>query len=398
MNDKAPDSAWPKLAAASRFSGASSRAWDIAARAKEMEAQGADIIHLSIGDPDFDTPAYITEAAIDALKAGRTHYPPGAGESALREAIAEKSSAEFGHTVKPQQIVVFPGAQSALFAIALSMAGSGDEIILQEPTYTTYKAVAQSGGATAVTVPADPLKDYQPDIDRISQAITPATRGILINTPNNPSGAVFQRGALQALVDLCRHHNIWLISDEVYANLVFQGEHISPASLPGGAERTFVVQSLSKSHAMTGWRLGWTVSPSHVCHQIADLVQSLHFGVNQFVQDAATTALTQTSSELENMKKILHLRRNLLCSLLQQIPRLKVHPPAGGMFLVVQVDELGMDGNTFASRLLEKEGVALVPGFAFGESMTNTVRIGYLREEKELTDASHRIARFVSTL
>jgi len=386
----------PELAAASRFSGPSSRAWDIAARAKALQQQGRDIIHLSIGDPDFDTPEEICLSAIEALRKGRTHYPPGAGEQGLREAIARASSSRYGRHITPEQIVVFPGAQSALFAIALSMASQGDEMIILEPTYTTYGAVAQAGGAKAVAIPADPKREFQPDIHAIQDAVTPATRGILINTPNNPSGAVFQRDLLAQLVDLCRQQGIWLISDEVYASLVYEGQHLSPVAIPGGEDITFVVQSLSKSHAMTGWRLGWTVTPAHVSHHIADLVQSLHFGVNQFVQDAATLALTRDLPETRVMQQTLLSRCNLLCSLLQQIPRVKLYVPAGGMFLLLDVGALGMDGQTFASRLLDAEGVALVPGFAFGDSVRNCVRIGFLRNTEELTEAARRIARFVS--
>jgi arginine:pyruvate transaminase len=384
------------LTAAGRFSGPRSRAWDVTDRAAKLAAAGADIIQLGIGDPDFDTPAAISEAAVAALQAGRTHYSPFAGEPALRQAIAHRASEQHGLNVSPDQVVVFPGAQCALFATMLCLAEAGDEIILFEPAYTTYDAVARSGGARIVHVPLAADGGFQPDVRLVEAAVTEKTRAILVNTPGNPSGTVFDAGPLQGLVALCRRHGIWLVSDEVYWSLVYEGRHVSPLALAGGTEVSFVVNSLSKSHAMTGWRLGWTIAPRDLAHHLGDLAQGLLFGVTQFVQDAAVAALTQDLAEVAAMREIFKRRRDALCAGLAAIPGLKIHKPSGGMFLLVDVGDLGCDGAVFANALLDEAGVTVVPGFAFGDSTRDCVRIGFLRDVDVLEEAVRRIAAFVA--
>jgi arginine:pyruvate transaminase len=385
------------LDAASKFSGTAARAFDLADRAFKLQEEGREIIHLSIGDPDFDTPGAVIESAIESLTKGRTHYSPIPGEPALRRAIADHASQLYHQNVSPEQIVVFSGAQNALFATMLCLAEAGDEVILIEPTYTTYDAVARAGGACPVRVPLPAEDGFQIRISLIERAISDRTRVILINSPGNPSGTVFDPLQLAALVDMCKQNQIWLVSDEVYWSYVFEGEHASPFAQPGGPEMTFVINSLSKSHAMTGWRLGWTIAPSDVAHYLVDLAQCMLFGVNQFVQDAAVTALTRELPELGEMQQAFRKRRDCLCAGLQRIAGLKVHAPAGGMFLLVDVSATGLDGHGFAKRLLESAGVSVVPGFGFGESMKNFVRIGYLSDIDILEEAIKRIARFMGS-
>ena len=386
------------LQPAERFSGIEARAFDLPDRAYEFEAQGRDIIHLSVGDPDFDTPVAIVESAIQSLRNGRTHYAPIPGQSDLRAAIAGQTSAQSGVAVDPDQVIVFSGAQNALFATMLSVAGSGDEVILCEPTYTTYQAVAKAGDANVVRVAATAEDGFQVDPNAIAAAITPNTRTILLNSPGNPSGTVLSRDHVQAIVDLCHENDIWLVSDEVYWPYVYEGEHVSPLSLSGGSDVTFVISSLSKSHAMTGWRVGWTIAPKPVAHQLVNVAQCMLFGVNQFVQDAAVTALTQPHPELAIMRDAFVRRRDRLYTGLSKIAGLRTHAPAGGMFLVVDVSEAGLDGAGFTERLLEEAGVSVVPGFGFGESMRNFVRIGFLCDEQILDAAVARIASFMKGL
>jgi arginine:pyruvate transaminase len=384
------------LTAAERFSGPRSRAWDVTDRAAKLARAGADIIQLGIGDPDFDTPGAICDAAVAALRAGRTHYSPFAGEPALRQAIARRASEQHGVEVSPDQVVVFPGAQCALFAVTLCLAEAGDEIILLEPAYTTYDAVAECGGGRGVRFPLTADGGFQPDVKLIEAAVTDKTRAILLNTPGNPSGTVYDAGALQGLVDLCRRHGIWLVSDEVYWSLIYEGRHVSPLALSGGTEVSFVINSLSKSHAMTGWRLGWTIAPRDVVHHLGDLAQALLFGVTQFVQDAAVTALTQDLAEVAAMREIFKERRDVLCAGFGAIPGLKLYEPSGGMFLLVDVSHFDNDGEAFATALLDEAGVAVVPGFAFGDSLRSCIRIGFLRDVAILEEAVRRIAAFVA--
>ena len=278
------------------------------------------------------------------------------------------------------------------------MAEAGDEVLLLEPAYTTYDAVARAGGARAVRVPLSAEDGFQIDIGRIEAAITDRCRAILINSPGNPSGTVFEQSRLSDLVSLCRQNNIWLVSDEVYWPYVFEGRHVSAISQPGGSETTIVVNSLSKSHAMTGWRLGWTIAPVDVAHHLVDVGQCMLFGVNQFVQFAAATALTGDMPEIDEMRQAFRERRDSLCAGLRSITDLKAHAPAGGMFLLVDVSATGLDGYAFAEQLLENAGVSVVPGFGFGESMKNCVRVGYISDTNVLEQAVEGIARFVTTL
>ncbi|MEM7169417.1 MAG: aminotransferase class I/II-fold pyridoxal phosphate-dependent enzyme [Pseudomonadota bacterium] len=394
-----PSKQMPKtLKAAKRFSGKTARAFDLSDKAYDLEREGRDIIHLSVGDPDFDTPGVVIDTAVSSLRSGRTHYSPIPGEPALRRAIAAQASEKYGQPVTADQVVVFSGAQNALFATMICMAEVGDEVILVEPAYTTYDAIAASGGARAVRVALSAEDGFQIDARKIEKGITSKTRAILINSPGNPSGTVFRRPDLEALIALCRTKGIWLISDEVYWPYIYNGEHVSPYSLDCGPQTTFVINSLSKSHAMTGWRLGWVIAPPNLVHHLIDVAQCMLFGVSQFVQDAAVTALTAKPPELDEMKRAFRERRDSLCAGLGRVRGIKPHVPAGGMFLLADVSETGLDGYEFAERLLQDQGLSVVPGFGFGDSLSNFVRIGYLSSTEILDEAVRRIERFVGAL
>jgi arginine:pyruvate transaminase len=388
----------PLSSLAARLSGRRSRAWDVTDRATQLDRDGRDILHLGVGDPDFDTPGVVIDAAISSLRSGRTHYSPIAGEPHLRDTIAAYSSKKYGVGVSSDQVSVFPGAQCALFATTMCVSGPADEVILLEPFYATYEGVAHGGGASVVTVPLSSGDCFDLDVARIAAAVTDRTRAILVNSPGNPTGAVFGADALASLLDLCRDNGIWLIADEVYSELVFDGDHHSPLSLPMARDNVVVVNSVSKSHAMTGWRLGWTIAPANLASTLNNLAQSLLFGVSQFTQDAADTALRESQAAVLEMRQVFLRRRDTLCDRLSQISGLVIHKPAGGMFVLVDVSQLGCDGEHFASALLEHSGVAVVPGFAFGDSARDFVRIGYLLDERRLEEAAARIAAFVDSL
>ena len=244
-----------------QIDGPASRAWDLGERAWEMIAAGRDVIHLGVGDPDMDIAASVRAALDKALDAGRTHYSPLAGEAHLRAAVAAQACGLYGVPVAAEEVVICAGAQGALYAVLQVVAGPGDEVIVLAPHYTTYPACIAAAGARMVSVPLDQARGYQPDLAAISAAITPATRAILINSPGNPSGAVFDAETMAALVALAEAHDLWLISDEVYWSLCYDGPHASALARAPGAGRVVVVNSLSKSHAMTGFRLGWAIGP-----------------------------------------------------------------------------------------------------------------------------------------
>jgi len=380
-----------------RCSGPRSKAWDVADRAWEMDSQGEDIIHLDVGDPDFDTPEEIVNAAIKSMTSGRTHYSPIPGEDALRAQIARQASELHGQNIDPARVVVFPGAQCALFSTFLCLAEAGDEVILLEPAYATYDAVVQAGGADVVRVALDPDAGFALDIEPIRTAITDRTKAILLNSPGNPTGTVFTRSAVDDLNLLCRQNDMWLVSDEVYWSMVYDGDHHSPLAAQGSEDNVVVINSLSKSHAMTGWRLGWVIAPTALAQSLATLSQALLFGVSQFSQDAAEFALANDLESVPSMVDTFRQRRDRFCAELADIEGIKVYRPDGGMFLLVGIGDLGMDGNAFANELLDETGVAVVPGFAFGDSVENFVRIGFLRDEEVLSEAAKRIRQFVKS-
>lgn len=381
-----------------QLSGPRSRAWQVTDHAFELERQGRDIIHLGIGDPDFATPTDIVDVAVQALQNGRTHYSPIPGEAELRVAITDAYARECEVDITEAQVTVFPGAQCALFATLLCLAGPEDEVILLEPFYATYEGVASAGGATVVTVPMSAANDFALDVERIAKAITPKTRVILANSPGNPSGAVYSKSSWQALLHLCEQNGIWLVSDEVYGGLVFEGQHQSPMALQNDAANVVVINSVSKSHAMTGWRLGWAISSPTLAAHLENLAQCLLFGVSQFTQDAVAYGLANSADAVGAMRQTFRARRDLLCNVLRSINKLTVHQPAGGMFVMVDVSRLEMDGEEFANALLDHSGIAVVPGFAFGDSVKNYVRIGYLIDAAELGRAADKIEKFVSGL
>lgn len=380
-----------------RIGGRAASAWELGARADELMAQGRDIIHLGVGDPDMDVAPQVRAALEAALEAGRTHYSPLAGEDGLRQAIAAHASGLYGVAVAPDEVMVCAGAQGALYAVLQVVAGPGDEVIVLTPHYTTYPACVAAGGARMVSVPLDQARGYQPDLAAIARAITPRTRALLINSPGNPSGAVFPADTMAALVAMAEAHGIWLISDEVYWSLCYDGPHAPALMRAPGEGRVVVVNSLSKSHAMTGFRIGWTIGPRPLIEAVALLGQALYFGISQFVQDAAAAALNDPTIP-PTVTARFHERRDALVAALRAEAGLPFAAPAGGMFLLVDVSETGLDGEAFARGLLETEGVAIIPGFGFGDEAAHLVRIGFLGTPERLAEAARRIGRYRATL
>jgi arginine:pyruvate transaminase len=378
-----------------RLEGGPAAAWAVTLRGAEQRRAGRCILDLGVGDPDFATPAPIVEAVHRSLAAGRTHYAPAEGEPALREAVVADARSRLGADVEAAQVHVFPGAQAALFASLMVTVAPGDEVILLEPVYTTYPRCLLAIGAVPVAVPLDPATGFGLDLDRIAAAITPRTRAIMVNSPGNPTGAVFPAADLAELAELCAERGLWLISDEVYGALVFDGTHASPLATPAGRERTIVVSSLSKSHAMTGWRIGWTIAPLPVQKALRSLSSSLLYGVNQFVQDAAVVALTDPAAQAEaaRMAAQVRARRDAFLAALAGSNAVTAHRPAGGMFAFVDVGRTGLGGIAFADGLLDEEALVVVPGEAFGEVSRTCLRVGLMAEPEVLLDAAQRLRR-----
>ena len=379
-----------------RIAGEGAAAWRIHDRALELRAEGVDVLLLSVGDPDFDTPLPIIHGAIDSLLAGDTHYSEVRGRLELRRRIAEHHRQRSGQDVDAEHVIVLPGAQCAVYSVAQCLLDPGDEVIVAEPMYVTYEGVFGACGATVVPVPVRPENGFRVDPADVATRITPKTRAMLLNSPNNPSGASLSLLIWQELAALCIRHDLWLISDEVYSELLYEGEHVSPASLPGMAERTATINSLSKSHAMTGWRIGWMIGPKPLAEHLVNLSLSMLFGLPDFVQKAAQIALEKDLPEVMQMREEYRLRRDLVCERLRGCPGLYPIKPDGGMFVMVDVRQTGLGAQAFAERLLDDYGVSVLAGEAFGPSAAGHIRIGLVVDQLKLTDACQRIALFAA--
>ena len=380
-----------------KISGPASKAWLVGDKAFEMMDAGIDVIHLGIGDPDFDTPKQISSLLKEAIDDNKTHYSPLAGENGLRQEIASHAMNLYGGDIKKENIAVLPGAQAALFSAFLCLAERGDEVIVLEPTYATYPAVIQASGAKIVTVKLDEKTGYQLKVSDINRAITSKTKAILINSPSNPSGAVFKQDTLNALADLCKRERIWLVTDEVYWSLTYEDDHASAFFQNETRANVIVINSLSKSHAMTGWRVGWVIAPEEIIDALTSLSQAQYFGVSQFIQLAAIEALRDKKNP-QIFKGLFLSRRDAFIKEIKKSELLQFSVPQGGMFLLINIEKTGLDGGKFAERLLQEEHVAVVPGYGFGESMQNTIRIGFLDEIPRLIEAAKRLRRFAESL
>lgn len=375
-----------------RIAGDGAAAWQIHYRALELREQGVDVLLLSVGDPDFDTPAPIVQACIDSLLAGDTHYAEVRGSRGLRQSIVERHRRRSGQALDVEQVIVVPGAQCGVYSVAQCLLDPGDEVIVAEPMYVTYEGVFGACGAKVVPVPVRPANGFRIDPQDVAALITAKTRAMLLNSPNNPSGASVPASTWQALAALCIKHDLWLISDEVYSELLYEGEHISPATLPGMAARTATINSLSKSHAMSGWRVGWVLGPKALISHLEHLSLCMLFGIPEFVQRAAQVALEEDLPDVAVMREEYRQRRDLVCASLGRCPGIRPIRPDGGMFVMVDVRQTGLCAQRFAERLLEGYGVSVLAGEAFGPSAAGHIRLGLVVDQAKLADACRRIA------
>lgn len=382
----------------SRIAGEGSRAWKTHARARTRQAAGEDIIVLSIGDPDFETPRPIIEAAYKAMTDGYTHYADLVGTRELREAIARYQGALSGTRIDPDDVIAVAGAQCGLFSAALCAFNPGDEVIAPSPTYVTYEAVVGAPGAHLVPVATDPEKNFAIEPAAIRAALTPKTKAIMINSPNNPSGAMISRQALEEIGSMARERDLWLICDEVYSGLVFEGENVCPLSMPDLRDRTMVINSLSKSHAMTGWRIGWLIVPEHMRDPFRNLMLCMLYGLPSFTQQAALAAFDQDLQELKTMKAAFAARRDVMAECLGNVPGLVCRTPPAGMFCMIDVRGTGKSSYEFAESLLDEEAVSTLPGDAFGPSGAGHLRVSLMVSEERLRVACDRIARHARRL
>ncbi len=380
-----------------RIAGRGAEAWALHVEAMAAKRRGEDVIVMSVGDPDFATPPGIVEAAIAALRAGDTHYTPIVGQPSLRAAVAERYSARTGREADPDQVVILAGAQNGLFACALCLTGPGDEVVVPVPMYVTYEATIGAAGARLVPVACDPDGGFRPDPARLEAALTPRTRALFFANPNNPTGVVMRREELEAIADLARRYDLWVVSDEVYADLVFDGEHLSIAALPEMAERTVIVSSLSKSHAMPGWRTGWAIAPRELVPHLTNLALCMLYGLPGFAQAGALEALTRSDGESARMRGQFRRRRDSVINALAGVKGIRCLKPQAGMFLLMDVRGTGIGGAEFAEKLYRASGVSLLDAAPFGGA-DGFVRLSFSSDEAQLAEGCRRIADFVADL
>jgi arginine:pyruvate transaminase len=381
-----------------RIAGEETGAWRVHAEGMRRREAGHDVIFLTIGDPDQAAPEAVIDATIEALRRNRTGYTPIIGYPQVRTAVAERMQRRTGRPCGADNVVLTPGTQGGLFCALNCLAGPGDEVILPEPIYGPYAGVIGASGARMVNVPLRSENGFHPDLDALARAVTPRTRVIWINSPHNPTGAVFTADEITGIAELCRKHDLWLVSDEVYEDLAFARPHTSPWSLPDMAERSIVASSLSKSHAMAGFRFGWVIGPPALSRHLFDLLLCMYFGGPAFIQDGALAALGSELPEMAALRETYRRRALLLSSILAQAPNCRALPPEGGMFLLFDVRSSGLSAGDFAGELLLHEDVALLPCDGFGPSAIGYLRIALTAPEPRLEEAGRRIVRFAHTL
>jgi len=365
--------------------------------ARRREA-GEDVIFLTVGDPDQAPPERVVDATIEALRRHRTGYSATVGYPRVREAIAARFQRRTRQRCWAENVVVTPGAQGGLFCALQCLAGPGDEVIVPEPIYATYGGVIEASGARLVTVPLRAERGFHPDLEALAQAVTPRTRLIWINSPHNPTGVVFTAEEIAGIADLCRKRDLWLLSDEVYEDLAFARPHVSPWSLPDMAERTVVVSSLSKSHAMPGFRFGWIIGPPALAGHLFNLLLSMTYGSPAFIQDGVLPALEHELPEMPALREAYRTRAGMLSGILAETLDCRVTPPEGGMFLLLDVRGTGLGSEDFARALLEHENVAVLPCDGFGPSAVGHLRISLTAPDPRLQEAGRRIVRFTRSL
>jgi aspartate/methionine/tyrosine aminotransferase len=379
-----------------RIAGDGADAWHIHYEARAAHERGEDVILLSVGDPDLETPAPVLERAIERLRAGDTHYTPATGRQHLREAIAASHHARTGQPVGAANVIFLAGAQNALFVASLCIAAPGDEVIALEPLYPSYPATIEISGARMVRVAAPAARGFRVDLGKLEAAITPRTRALFFATPNNPSGVILSAADLAVIGDLARRHSLWVVADEVYAGLAPGGRVPSlAAELP---DQVVTVNSLSKSHSMPGWRAGWLVGPPQMVIHAEAMAQCMLFGLPGFVQEAAVTALSVSVAAESRVREYCAARRGLLLAGLEGVRGLKCYSPDAGMFMLVDVRGTGLSGYDFMCGLYRAERVSVLDGGAFGRETSGFVRVCFATDEGRLREAIVRIRRFVDTL
>ncbi len=368
-------------------------AFEVLARAKALEAQGRDIVHLEIGEPDFDTPENIVEAGVKALRDGWTHYGPAAGLPQLREAIANYISETRGITVGPQNVVVFPGAKPCMSYLMQALVQEGDEVIYPNPGFPIYESMIQFLGATAVPLPLLEDKGFGFDADTVRSLVTDRTKLIILNSPGNPTGGSLPRKLLEEVAEIAKERDVFVLADEIYSRMVYGGgDFFSITKVPGMLERTCILDGFSKTYSMTGWRLGYGVMPEALAQKLTQIAINYNSCVAGFTQIAGVEALTGDQSPVDAMLKEFDSRRKFIVKGLNAIPGFRCIEPGGAFYVFPNIEGTGISSRQLSDRILQEAGVAVLPGTAFGKYGEGFLRLSFANSTENIAKALERIA------
>jgi aspartate/methionine/tyrosine aminotransferase len=366
-------------------------AFEVLARARALEAQGRRVIHLEIGEPDFDTPRTITEAAIEALRGGATHYGPPAGLPELRSAIAEDSTRRRGVKATPEMVVVTPGAKPILFFVILALVDPGDEVLYPNPGFPIYESLVRYIGATPIPVRLLEDRGFELDVDQLVSRITTRTRLVILNSPHNPTGGVVPEAGLRAIAAAAAKFGVPVLADEIYSRILYEGTHVSIAALPGMEPLAIVLDGFSKTYAMTGWRLGYGIMPASLAEVVAKLQTNATSCTATFTQKAGAAALGGDQSAVEAMVSEFRRRRDVIVEGLCAMPGVRCVRPQGAFYAFPDITRTGYSARALAGRLLEEAGVACLAGTAFGENGEGHLRLSYANSLENIQEGLDRM-------
>ncbi len=372
-----------------------SDAWAVHDEAMELKRRGADVILLSIGDPDFRTPEPIVDNAVSHMRVGRTHYSPALGELNLRRAVADYETRVSPHRCQVEEVAIFPGVTAAIYAVMSCLLDPGQEVIVVDPMYVGYEPILNALQANIQIVVARANAGFVPTYEDLVNAVTPATRVMFLNTPGNPTGSIIGPALLSRMADFCQQRNIWLVCDEVYSMFTYHKPHISLRTAADKLDNLVVIDGLSKSHAMSGWRMGWTVGPKDLTNHLGNFSAMSMFGCPQFIQDAAAFALNNDEYYVKDMRDRYQLRRDKVCARLDKMKMLSYHKPDSGMFVMIDVSKVESDDKVFAKNLLDAQKMSVLPGAAFGLSTCGHVRFSLVQPMDVLMEGCDRLEKFL---
>ncbi len=372
-------------------------AFEVLAKARQLEARGRSVIHLEIGEPDFDTPPNIQQAGIDALREGFTHYTPAGGILKAREAVAEYVRHAHGVEVAPEGVVLVPGSKNVLLFTILALINPGDEVIVPDPGYPIYASLANFVGGRSVSLPLREASGFRFDAEELRRLITPRTRLIIINSPQNPTGGILLRPDLEAIAELAIQHDLVVLSDEVYSQIIYEGQHQSIIALPGMKGRTVLSDGLSKAYAMCGWRLGFAVAPPALAQRMETLMINSSSCAAAFTQMATIEALLAPASQAAVRKMVAEFarRRAVMVEGLNRLPGIRCHKPAGAFYVFPNITGTGFDEQTLADRLLQEGGVAVLPGTSFGPHGKGYLRLSYASAVAQIQEGLRRFRKLL---